>query len=840
MSFMMDGFHKLLQKGVIAALMLILLFIKPFGPALFAEEPERQIIRVGCPIQPGLSDFDAAGNCIGYTPDYLRKVAQYTDWEYDFVQVPGTLDEQILTLLDMLSSGEIDLMGAMMLNDTMAEQFDYVTSSYGSASQSLYALADNGDLNSSNYFTFPELRVAVLENADTSNAKLRQFCEMSGFHARLLPCKDDAEQMEALKSGKADVFLSIDIAQAMEGVKSIASFMPQPFYFAATKGKKDLVNKLNSTIISINDSNPFFSVELHEKYFSKGIYTFSLSSQEKAYIAQARTLRVAMIGGRAPLQYKDPASQKIQGLSPDLLDHISEMTGLRFEYVMPDTYEDYHNLLGSGEIEMAAGLYSDFKLTDNKGFNLSLPYLHAPLSLVINHRIDPRSLTGKRLALPYGLDYQSTRVTNAVYFDTVADCIKAVQRGFADYCYGNSYAVQYYLSLPENKNLFTLSQQDEWEQEFCLGVSSSIDENLLSILNKAIRSIAQSEFVQNSLYANAFQPKRVTIFSYVVSNPLQAVMVFLIIVMVFTIAMLLWTRYRDNRNDYRRRLENERYELINELSNEYLYEYNILQDRLKVPEKCAQFLGCCRITERLSEFLPKHEDGRGEEFLFGNIVTMTEGSREIRCRLPNGAQRWLRIISKRVLGRDGTPIYSVGKIVDIQPDKEFQQELLDKAQRDGLTGLYNAAATRQLVTDLLNRDDTGQGALLVIDVDRFKQINDTHGHYTGDQVLQALATVLQGAIRKDDIAGRIGGDEFLLFLRNTREKRVVAQKCDYLRKELSRLLPEVGISISIGAAFSETGISYTELYQHADNALYVMKKDGRNGYRIYREKDIVD
>lgn len=817
-------------RGFTIWLALLCLFVFFCAPASFAREPDApassRVIRVGYPIQKGLTEIDETGNFVGYTPDYLRQVSQFTDWEYEFVQVEGNENEQIGILLDMLSAGEIDLLGAMTLSDSLTEQYDFVSNSYGSASRVLCTLADDGELNSANYFTLPNLRIAVLDGAQRSNTTLRQFCEMSGLTAEQIPFPSDVEQMDALRQGKVDLIFSNDITLPADDLKVVTSFMPQPFYFAVTKGRKDLVNELNGAISLISESNPYFIAELHEKHFPWRTSTFSLSKSDRDYIATAKTLRVLMLGGKAPVQYRDRETREIRGLSRDILDRVTELTGLGFEFVMADTYQEYQDLLGQGGFDLTTGLLNDYQLTDNHGFSLTMPYLQAPLTVLVNSRVDPSKLEGKRLALIEGVEYDGGYRGAMEHYDTIEKCIEAVHEGRADYCYGNSYSIQYYQSHPEYKNMINFSRPSDWTQEFCFGVVEPANVHLISILNEAIRVLPQTEFVQDSLYANAYEPDKVTLISYMRTNPLQAGMVFAIIVMFFTIALLLWIRYSDRRNSRMRYLENERYKQLSELSNEYLFEYDVTRDLLTLPEKCAAFLGCGQKTAGVSQCL-------AEDTLLGYITEMTEGKRDLYCALPNGESRWLRLISKQIQDSDGKTIYSVGKILDIQNEKQRQTELVEKASRDSLTGLYNAAVTRQHVTGMLRQPEWENGALMIIDVDYFKNINDTYGHLEGDRVLQTLSQTLLEWIAEGEIAGRIGGDEFVVFLRNTGDREQISGRCQRLRERIAASSQQAPVSISIGIAFAQAGQSYDMLYQNADKALYEVKKAGRDGFHIF-------
>lgn len=160
--------------------------------------------------------------------------------------------------------------------------------------------------------------------------------------------------------------------------------------------------------------------------------------------------------------------------------------------------------------------------------------------------------------------------------------------------------------------------------------------------------------------------------------------------------------------------------------------------------------------------------------------------------------------------------------------------LRQKAEHDPLTGLANRSAFDKL--QQIMKTDIPM-TLFLIDVDYFKNVNDTYGHKVGDQVLKKVASSLQKSFRSQDFVMRIGGDEFAAVITNiTLEQRFVFdQKADIINKFLSDKedgLPAV--TLSIGAAFSSHGFT-DDLYNLADKALYHVKEHGRNGYALYQD-----
>lgn len=160
-----------------------------------------------------------------------------------------------------------------------------------------------------------------------------------------------------------------------------------------------------------------------------------------------------------------------------------------------------------------------------------------------------------------------------------------------------------------------------------------------------------------------------------------------------------------------------------------------------------------------------------------------------------------------------------------------------KAEHDPLTGTINRGAFEQM--RLLLKTEPNPIALLIIDVDKFKEINDSYGHETGDQVLKKVAKLIREGFREKDHVARIGGDEFAVIMTNSTPKleSVIAGKANMMNETLMN--PEDGlpkVSLSIGVAFSSQGFS-DELYRNADKALYKVKERGRRGYYFYDESD---
>ncbi len=168
---------------------------------------------------------------------------------------------------------------------------------------------------------------------------------------------------------------------------------------------------------------------------------------------------------------------------------------------------------------------------------------------------------------------------------------------------------------------------------------------------------------------------------------------------------------------------------------------------------------------------------------------------------------------------------------------EFVKQTEIAGQRDGLTGLYNKKTTELLIKKFLKGNSFKNGALMIIDVDFFKTINDTFGHLYGDAVLSQLSDALKSVFQKSDIIGRVGGDEFFVFLKNYKSKEVLEERakavCEKFKKTYKQKDQTVNISASIGIATTEDVTDFEVIYENADVALYNTKADGKNGYTFF-------
>ena len=204
----------------------------------------------------------------------------------------------------------------------------------------------------------------------------------------------------------------------------------------------------------------------------------------------------------------------------------------------------------------------------------------------------------------------------------------------------------------------------------------------------------------------------------------------------------------------------------------------------------------------------------------------------IRFKDKNDNYRWVRWMGRLIRGRLGTPQAFLGKISDVQNEMTREQDLREKASVDGLTGALNRKAAEQKINTLM-QDKECKGYLLMLDIDDFKTVNDTMGHAIGDLALITLVKLLKEHFRREDIIGRLGGDEFIVFMTNTELASAVEAKGAEILDILAKSETTPHFTVSIGAAaYPAAGNDYESLYLAADNAMYASKKSGKNRIHV--------
>jgi diguanylate cyclase (GGDEF)-like protein/PAS domain S-box-containing protein len=294
------------------------------------------------------------------------------------------------------------------------------------------------------------------------------------------------------------------------------------------------------------------------------------------------------------------------------------------------------------------------------------------------------------------------------------------------------------------------------------------------------------------------------------------------------------------------RASEERYALAVQGANDGIWDWDLRRNEVHYSARWKAMLGYGEeeIGTGLDEWLDRVEPAHAEG-LKRTLALHVEGGtphfeHEHPLRRKDGS--WLWTLSRGVAVRDaaGTAYRMAGSQTDISKRKTAEDELRRAASRDPLTGLANRSLFQSRLEHAVRRASRGdfRFAVLFLDLDQFKVINDSLGHLLGDHLLSGAARRLERCVRPGDTVARMGGDEFTLLLEDVRDEREAVRVAERVLQELRHCFEldghEVFTSASIGIALGGLGTDVPEhLMRDADTALYRAKSLGRGRYQVF-------
>lgn len=294
------------------------------------------------------------------------------------------------------------------------------------------------------------------------------------------------------------------------------------------------------------------------------------------------------------------------------------------------------------------------------------------------------------------------------------------------------------------------------------------------------------------------------------------------------------------------RLSLEKHKMIMDQTNDIIFEWNISDDKLTVSANWEKKFGSRMEIENLNDIFNKDVSNlfyKEDQILVQELIDGILAGKhyaQTELRINNKKEYiWCRIRVTTQFDDNHVPIKAIGVIIDIDREKRASETLLIKAEQDALTAMYNKITSQTMIAEYLKhcaRDE--KCALLIIDIDNFKNINDRLGHLYGDAVLSDISNEIKKMFRTEDIIGRIGGDEFIVFMKSIDNVESVLKAASRVIYNIAHLSKQIErhctVSCSIGISMFDTdGKTLPELYQKADNALYKAKSDGKNCYVLY-------
>lgn len=563
---------------------------------------------------------------------------------------------------------------------------------------------------------------------------------------------------------------------------------------------------------------------------------------EREYLAQKDHINMCVDPAWMPLEGLDDDLKHI-GISADILDEVVENTGIRLQLIPTTSWQESIDFAKKRRCDIFSLAMSTPERL--KYMNFTRPYVSFPFVIAtLNKQLfidNTDSLAGKTLALMKGYAVDELFADlyldiDIVQVDSLIQGIHMVRKGDV---FGYVDALPTLASAIQKEGMTDIRITGKFDQEYKLGIATRNDEPLLrDIMQKALDSVEPETIrtIYNKWLAIRYDAR------------VDYSVLYKVVIGFIVIALVGYWRHREL---YRiNQTIEEKNQQLQEAYEKYSWLAENMDDVVWVMGIDGRFIYVSPSVEKLRGYTPEEVIGQSFE------EAICEGSRqrvkdqmavgieaarkgetpplaltrvEQPCR--DGSTVWTEVNARLIVDPEKDEMRFIGLTRNISQTLAYEMELEKLALTDKLTGLYNRHKLDEILeqqTHVSNRYKT-PFAVMILDIDHFKQINDTHGHHVGDSTLVEFSQVLRNSTREVDLAGRWGGEEFLIIIPRA-DKVSLMEMAEKLRKNIEdRQFTVVNrVTASIGLAIHRQGERVSSLLSRSDAALYDSKQNGRN------------
>ncbi len=533
-------------------------------------KPTGKTVRIGVNKIEGFLDYDSDENVVGYGQDYLRAVASITGWNYEYVELEDTKDGE-----EKLADKEIDLLAPCQKSAQKLETYDFSAYSLGTEYTMLVTQKEDETFYYEDFEKLRGITVAVVEDSPATEYFTRYMKE-NEFAVNMRYYATPEDVLHALDNGVVDAAVS-NLMMCGDKYKILARFSPNPIYFATWKGNNELLAELDDAMQNIKASYPDLESERMQTYYPVYNYQF-FSAKDREFIVSHGTIRVGYVQGNAPVSDCDEKTGELSGISRDIFDKIQEISGLQFEYVPIGSGTIGYSYIQDNQIDLITGVEYNNVNRNTTGMVMSNPYFSSR-----------RIFVGKKnLKFSKG---DSLKVAISTGSKTLPKVIVQEYPGFdiAEYvpAEGIETKLCFATILFENKD-------------------ASQEVQLIAIINKALSQITDEEmddFIISQMDANKYQ-YTLGDFFYRYRLTLVAGGILLVIIagaLIYFYSLRARAEALQKEEERRTFLQQRRYQLVFEHSNDLLYEIGINEESLMSTAQIKEKFGW-EIPKKIDEF----------------------------------------------------------------------------------------------------------------------------------------------------------------------------------------------------------------------------------------------
>ena len=531
----MNLLQRYVSHGI--AIGLLVFIMLAFNLSVLARTSEKRVLRVAFPQVDGMSWTAEDGTHHGMLVDYLNEIAKYTGWEYEYIDTKGP------AMLNEFVEGKYELMGGNYYIPALEKYYAYPNYNMGYSRSLLLARSDDRSIHSYDLESMNGKTIGVYENARENIRRLKEFLAINGLYCNIRYYKQEDMVGKIglypyLAKGEIDLLLN-NVAHISDSVRVVVAYDSQPYYIVTNPGNKEVLDGLNMALERILDANPNFAAERYAVNFPDRLVNIQLSDPDLEYVNERKTITVAVPENWYPLYCKETPLKNHTGIMADVLDEIKSFTGLRFSYVYAKNYADAIRLIQQGDAVILGFFLGDENDAAQLGLALSASYVSANNIIVRNKACSypAPGLVGalvENQRLPSGISVEKIR-----FYPSIKEALFAVNNGEADFIYGLSSRMEQDILRYHFTNLAPVTLvNDQSTISFALPIP--VDPDLLTILNKAINNLSESErTVIRNRNLESIGVSEFSLTDFIYANPLQFMFIVMFVLSVLFTALLL-------------------------------------------------------------------------------------------------------------------------------------------------------------------------------------------------------------------------------------------------------------------------------------------------------------
>ncbi len=811
----------------------------------------------------GLSDNDRKS---GFAYEYIRDIARSTGWKYEYVY--GSWNE----IYSMLLNGQIDMVPGVSYSEDRLDKLMYADTPMMEKQFYIYAPKDS-KINISNTASLKGMKIAARANS-IQFSLLRDFVKEKGLNCILIEMATEEECRKAVESGEVDAYVS-STTHIHDELESYFYVGKSDCYTVFALGREEIKKDLDAAVSELFEQMPHYTTLLAEKYFNEYSVGRFLNDEEKAWLKNKIFLRVGITKNDLPLSALDKDGKPI-GVAGEIVSYLENYLGIPVRVVGFDSSSMLENAVVNSDVDMAFPVFCDIWYSEKGGYLITNPVISEKAVLVYKgdlteDKFKTVAMGMTTLSQRYLVEMHYPNAEKKVY-SSRKEYLNAILEGKAGFAIGSSSVITRFIQEYSEYSELKLAPLDT-DIKFGFAIAPE-NHQLIPILNKAIRNLEDNTAITEALIKYSVVKKKATFSGYVKENPTTVVLSALVLFFIVIVIVLI---LRDRFHVHKRTIEQQevklgeakasleealrheveaKTELARALSDQNVIYSELLRmesggvvavdwDTRKlvtVNEAALHIFGFKSEEEALG-----HDSGA---LLNSILEEVREETRqkiiselddkgtcivEVPVAINGETEYYLLQAALRALA-NGQRVCLIS-ITDITESKKLELELQTASRIDALSEVYNRGWGEKMINDAMQSGNGGMFCLL--DINKFKLINDNYGHQNGDKAIKVVASTLMESFRDQDVVMRLGGDEFAVFAIGVKSKEEGAAIINrFFAKLFKKRIPEMDdrpINVALGACIcgDNNMLSFDDMYRMADSQMYKCKEKQESSFIFF-------